>query len=230
MAAGVDYCRLVKTIHEGFYLATLVNLMKDWPGGSYLVMNSNPRVTGGIPIMAIWYKYSSRKVLAFIATEGAGCTEPGDPYLSCFPDIYSNVYVCPVFIPRFIGRYFNACNSIENQNRMWQSDIALEKYWLTQIIYFRLSNTVALGVGITDGEILFFHGISEDSMEKKKSTIEYSNSTVYDCFNNPFTDNFGSTYLNLPPITIDDRPRQHKRSCYTPDLIPCAIYVSYEIL
>ena len=29
------------------------------------------------------YKY--RNVLGFIATEGAGSTEPGDPYLSRFP-------------------------------------------------------------------------------------------------------------------------------------------------
>ena len=27
----------------------------------------------------------------FITTKGSGITEPGDTYLSCFPDIYSNV-------------------------------------------------------------------------------------------------------------------------------------------
>ena len=56
MAAGVDYCGPVKTSHKGFCLATLENVMKDWLGGSYLVMNSTPRFPGGRPLLAIEYK------------------------------------------------------------------------------------------------------------------------------------------------------------------------------
>ena len=41
-AAVVDYCRPVKTSHKGFCLAALEKLMKDWPGGSYLVLKSTP--------------------------------------------------------------------------------------------------------------------------------------------------------------------------------------------
>ena len=48
---GVDYCGLVNTIHKGFCLATLEKLMKYWLGGSYLVMKSNARVTGDIPLL-----------------------------------------------------------------------------------------------------------------------------------------------------------------------------------
>ena len=48
MAEGVDYYRLVKTSHKGFYLSTLGKLMRDWPGGLYLVMKSNPIVPVGI--------------------------------------------------------------------------------------------------------------------------------------------------------------------------------------
>ena len=72
MAEGVDYCCLLKTIHKGFFLATLEKLMKDWPGLSYLVIKNTPRVTGGRPLMNIGYKYNYRKVLGFIYTEGAG--------------------------------------------------------------------------------------------------------------------------------------------------------------
>ena len=43
--------------------------------------------------MAIGYKYTSRKVLGFIATEGDGSTEPCDPYLSYFLDMYYNISV-----------------------------------------------------------------------------------------------------------------------------------------
>ena len=46
MAAGVDYCGPVKTIHKGFCVAILENLTKDWPGGSYLVMKSAPIFPG----------------------------------------------------------------------------------------------------------------------------------------------------------------------------------------
>ena len=56
MAKGVQYCGLSKTIHKGFCLAILEKLMKDWPGGSYLFMKSNPRVTVDIPLIDIVYK------------------------------------------------------------------------------------------------------------------------------------------------------------------------------
>ena len=124
-AAGVDYCGPVKTRHKGFCLATLEKLMKDWPGGSYLVLKSTPIFPSESPPLAIGCKYNYRKVLGFIATEGSGSTEPGDPYLSRFPDIYSNVSVCPVFCPHLLGRYFNACNEIDNHNRTHQYDILL---------------------------------------------------------------------------------------------------------
>ena len=65
-------------------------------------------------------------------------------------------------------------------------------------------------------------------MDKKISTLDYNNRTVYDCLNNLFTDNFGSPDIHLPPITIDDRPPPHKRTQYAPDLLPPAISVASE--
>ena len=59
---------------------------------------------------------------------------------------------------------------IDNQNRMWQYDLALDKYWVTQSGYFRLATTVALGMVITDGKLLFSHGIAEESVDKTIST------------------------------------------------------------
>ena len=125
MAAVVNYFGLVKKIHKGFCLTILEKLIKDWPGGSYLVMKSTPRFPCGRPLLAIGYKYNYRKVLLFIATEGDGSTEPGDPYLSRFPDIFSDVYFRPVVHPHLICRYFNACNAIYNHNRMRHSDLVL---------------------------------------------------------------------------------------------------------
>ena len=56
MAVGVGFCGSVKTSHKGFCLSTLEKLMKYWPGGSYLITESTPRVPGGITLMAIGYK------------------------------------------------------------------------------------------------------------------------------------------------------------------------------
>ena len=172
MYAGVNYCGPAKMTHKGFCLATLENSTKDWPGGSYIVMKSNPRVPGGRPLLDIGYKYISRKVLGFISTDGAGSTEPGDPYLSCFPEIYSNVSVSPVVRPHFPVKYFNAYNEIENHNRMRQSNIALKKYWVTHSGYFRLETAVALGMVITEGKLLYRHGVAEGNEENKISTLE----------------------------------------------------------
>ena len=66
----------------------------------------------------------------------------------------------------------------------------------------------------------------ETNVENEISTLEYNNRTVYDCFNNTFTYEFGSSALHLPLIIIYDWPNPHKISQYTPDLLPAAIYVS----
>ena len=60
-------------------------------------MKITPKFTGEIPLLAIDHKYNSRKVLWFIATEWAGSTEPGDPYLSRLPDIILMFLFVPLF-------------------------------------------------------------------------------------------------------------------------------------
>ena len=90
---------------QGVLYSYIIKVIEDWPGGSYFVLKSTPLFLGEIPLLAICYKYNFRKVLGFIATEGAGSTEPGDPYLSFFHDIYSNVSVCPVVFTHLLGRY-----------------------------------------------------------------------------------------------------------------------------
>ena len=57
---------------------------------------------------------------------------------------------------------------------------------------------------------------------------EYNNRTVYDCFNYHFPIDCGIPDLNLPTITIDDRPLRDKISRYTPDILPSAISVASE--
>ena len=61
-------------------------------------------------------------------------------------------------------------------------------------------------MGITDGKLIYCHGVAEWNEDKKISTLEYNNRTVYECLDNPFTADCVSPAMHLPPITIDDRP------------------------
>ena len=89
---------------------------------------------------------------------------------------------------------------------MGKSYLALEKYWVTQSGYFRLATIVALGMGITDGKLLFCRGFSETRAGKNISMREYKNRAVYYCFSNTLPADCGIPDLNLPPIKIDDIP------------------------
>ena len=101
-------------------------------------------------------------------------------------------------------------------------DLALEKYWVTQSGYFRLETKMALGMGFIDGELLYCHGVSEGNVDKKLSTLKNNNRKVYDCLNNPFTDEFG-----IPPFIIDptriNEPAIHQICYQMPSLLPLEI-------
>ena len=109
---------------------------------------------------------------------------------------------------------------------MHQSELVLEKYCLIQSGYFRLATIVALGMGITYGKLIYCRGVAEVNVDKKISTLDYNNRKFYDCFNNPFTYEFGIPDLHLPTITIDDIAHPHKISQCTPDLLPDSISVA----
>ena len=66
--------------------------------------------------------------------------------------------------------HFNDCNAIENHNKIQKYDLALEKYWVTQSGHFRLATTLALGEGITDENIIFYHCISEKIKDREIAT------------------------------------------------------------
>ena len=80
---------------------------------------------------------------------------------------------------------------------------------------------------ITYEKLLYCNGVVEGNVNKKVSTLEYRNRTVYDWFNDTFKADFSILDLHLPPITIDDIPCLHKRARYIPDLLSAAIYVAY---
>ena len=79
---------LVKTAHAGFPKDYLEETMKNFPGSFHMVLkapihNDEPE---GEHMYTIGYKYSSRKVLSFIASENTGTTLPGKSYEAQWTD------------------------------------------------------------------------------------------------------------------------------------------------
>ena len=61
-------------------------------------------VPGDMPLIAIGYKYNARKVLSFIITDNTGSTNTGIPYLSKYPDQFTNVSIRPVARPLVVSK------------------------------------------------------------------------------------------------------------------------------
>ena len=76
-------------------------------------------------LIAIGYKYNSRKVLSFVATSGAESTTLGIPYLLKYPEQFSNVSILPVARPHLMSIFFGLVNELDSHNKSLQSDIAL---------------------------------------------------------------------------------------------------------
>ena len=128
MELGAELIGMVKTNTKGFCKDTIEKLTKNWPGGSYLVLRSKPMVPGGRPLIAVGYKYNARKVLSFIVTDNAGRTKNGIPYLSKYPDQFTNVSIRPVARPVVMSKNISAVNEVDSHNKSRQSDLALEKW------------------------------------------------------------------------------------------------------
>ena len=61
-------------------------------------------VPGYRPLISIGYKYNAQKVLSFIVKENSGITKTGIPYLSKYPDQFTNVAIHPVTRPLVMSK------------------------------------------------------------------------------------------------------------------------------
>ena len=93
--------------------------------------------------------------------ESYGRTYQGDPHSSHPPDTYSNFSILPVICSSIIGRYFNYCDKMDQNNRIRVYYLELDKYPVKECGYIRLEITVGLGIGITYTKILLSHDISD---------------------------------------------------------------------
>ena len=121
--------------------------MKSWPAGSHMVLEAS--AVDGMDLLAIGYKYNSRKVLCFVSTKNVGSTEPTCYYEARWIDKNGNTMSRHVPRPKIIDDYFTHSNTVDKHNHVWQFLLCLEKHWKTEDGYFRIITTI-FGICITD--------------------------------------------------------------------------------
>ena len=132
MEVVADLICMVKTNTKVFCIETTDNLKKYWTGGSHLVLRIKNMVPRGKSIISIGYKYNARKILSFIVTDNTGITHAGLAYLSRYPDQFYNVSILAVVRPLVRYAFFGSVNEFDSRNISTQSDMLLEKFWVTQ--------------------------------------------------------------------------------------------------
>ena len=85
------------------------------------------------PLISIGYKYNMCKVLFFFK-DNTGSTQTGLPYLYKYPDQFTNVYIRPFVFPLAMYKFFGYVNEVDSHNRSRQSDLTLDKIWVTRVV------------------------------------------------------------------------------------------------
>ena len=104
--------------------------------------------------------------------------------------------------------YFSRSNVIDVLNQSRQSDLKLEKYWVTQDGYFRLATTL-FGITVTDAWRAYQWHLANNHRHKDQPILEFANILAFDCFENQFSkepevlDTFSIMWKSSPqPSTI----------------------------
>ena len=146
---GIQSIFCVKQCHALFPKQFITDALKNAPGGVSIEMKGNH--CNGHTLIAMGYRYSSKKTLFFVMTDGAGSTTPGQPYKMKFTDDYGNVgksitcYYCLLnqtnhsFIilysftevryverPDVISNFFRYSNCVDSANHARQYELAMK--------------------------------------------------------------------------------------------------------
>lgn len=119
----------IKNSFVGFPKDELDEKLRGMPGGSHLEMSTT---IDGIKIMALGYKYNSKKTLFFCGPEGAAPTTEGVPYESKWPDEHRNVQTRLVPRPAFPARFFENFDGVDVHDHLRQKQLGLEMKWVTK--------------------------------------------------------------------------------------------------
>ena len=94
----------------------------------------------------------------------------------------------------------SAVNEVDSHKKSRQSDLALEKWLVTQCGWLWLCMTVAMGMNITNCLKLFRYGVKSDHYDKLIGIREFSEQLAQDCFNNHFSTDIGTPENNISPL------------------------------
>ena len=90
-----------------------------------------PRVR---PIIDIYSKYKSDKVLSFIVTEFIGIIRSVIPYLPKYPYLFYHVAILPVACTLSVSKFFGYVNEVDFHSKSSQSGLALNRYELLIVV------------------------------------------------------------------------------------------------
>lgn len=187
-----EFIGVVKNAHAGFPRTYLEQKLSTWPPGSHLVMEATKELK---KYYAVGYKYNASKVICFIATEKAGHTLPGEPYVAKWVDPNGRVCMRNISRPHFISQFFKHSNQIDKHNHARQSELAIEDNVITWCGYFRLYCTY-LGITVTDSWKLYRHGLGNRHKHKDITIMTFANILCKQLLHNSFN---GSTNNNVQP-------------------------------
>ena len=86
-----------------------------------------------------------------------------------------------------MSKFFGSVNEVDSHKKLRQSDLALEKFWITQYGCLRLFTAVDMGMKISDCWKLFCYGIKREHHEKFIGIREFSERIAIYYFSNEFT-------------------------------------------
>ena len=161
----------IKNSHKFFPRKYLEDTMETWPPGSHLVLRTTKDAH---KYYGIGYKYNSKKVLVFIATENAGHTQPGTPYEAKWQDANGRIAKRSIARPSILAEYFAHSNMIDKHNHARQFELAIEKHMITQDGYMRLFCTY-LGITITDAWKLYRDRLGPKHKHKGITLMNFTN-------------------------------------------------------
>ena len=101
-----------------------------------------------------------------VSIAGERITTLGIPYLSKYPVQFYNVSIRPVDHPLLMYKVFGSVIEVDSYNKYRNSDIALDKFWVTKCGWIRLCTTVAMVMTITNFGKLFHYGVKRYHYDK----------------------------------------------------------------
>eukprot|EP00873_Tetraselmis_striata_P016042 jgi/Tetstr1/436306/TSEL_025145.t1 len=165
-----------------------------------------------VGLVAIGYTYNMRRVLFFLATEGAGGVHDGEPYVQRWADDLNNITTMPI-LPRpcVVSPYFARSPRVDNHNQSRHHDLVLEELWLTQDCWLRMHTTMA-GIHVTNCWKLVKHHLPRHHPLKESTVVNFADPMCKAMIYNGLTGKVEPSRLTervLADITNEPPPLRH---------------------